>query len=76
MNTTDFSPKEILFLYEKLLRLQKEAKSSKLCSVDVRLYSSILKKMEAQYPQLKNLPLDKMSQYLHASPIQLSGMRA
>ncbi len=56
----DFSDTELLFLYGSLkqeLSNIKSTKSIKISKSEIKLYESLLSKMESAYPPLKNLPL-------------------
>lgn len=56
----DFSDTELLFLYGSLkqeLSNIKSTKSIKIPKSEIKLYESLLSKMESAYPPLKNLPL-------------------
>lgn len=55
----DFSDTELLFLYVSLKRELSNIKSTKSIKIpksEIKLYESLLSKMESACPPLKNLP--------------------
>lgn len=56
----DFTDVELIFLYGRLRQELSTFKSSKIIKIsksEIKLYETMMVKMESAYPALKNLPL-------------------